>query len=582
MRNLNWFSYAIASLLVCQMALAEDSPAVLATQARAIFRANCGRCHHGPGSAGGDFDLLKPKDLVDNALIEPKQPDKSTLFQRVSRGEMPPKPARLSVEDVHALKRWIDAGAPEFASGTVERKHISLASVLKSVRDHLRDLDRDQRPYLRFLTLHTVHNNPQMLDLDLRTHRAALSKVLNSLSWKSKIVLPKALDEAQTVFAIDVRDFDWDRIDGWHDIMRAYPYGLKYRNLTDETLRKLDEYIEEMTGCELGVIRADWFIATASRPPLYHTLLQIPMNAKELERRVEVDIPANFQSPAPERIARAGFPQSGVSGQNRELERHESSFGYYWKSYDFKAESARSKLTRFPLGPLNLFGSKRHPFAGQAFVHDGGEIIFGLPNGLQGYMLVDGQDHRIDVGPIEVVSDAVKTAGTAQIVNGVSCMSCHAHGMIKFEDTIRNGSSAFGDAEQHVKKLYPTKEVMDGLVEADEKRFMTALEKATGPFLKQGADKDRPIQNFAEPVGEAARLYRLGFLDLAMVAIELDVEHPQDVLTKVGEKRLKHLGLESLLKPGGVISRFDWEAIDGVSLMQEVARELRYTPFGVR
>lgn len=575
----------VLAMVCCACAAAnaaEDSPEVLAAQARAIFRTHCGRCHHGPGSAGGDFDLLKPSDLVENSLMTPNKPEVSTLYQRVSRGEMPPKPARINVEDVHALQRWIAIGATAFSQGSDERKHVSLTAVLKTVRDHLRDVDRDQRPYLRFLTLHTVHNNPQMLDLDLRTHRAAMSKVLNSLSWKPRIVLPKALDEAQTVFAIDIRDFDWDRIDGWRDIMKAYPYGVKYRNLADETLRKLDEDIEEMTGCEIGVIRADWFIATASRPPLYHTLLQIPMNAKDLERRVEVDIPANVLNPTPERVARAGFQQSGVSGQNRLLERHLSSHGYYWKSYDFKADSARTKLTRFPLGPLNLFGNARHPFAGQAFAHDGGEVIFSLPNGLQGYMLVDGEDRRIDAGPIEVVSDAVKTAGTAAIVNGVSCMSCHTHGMIRFNDTIRDGSSVFGDAEKHLKKLYPPKDVMDQLVDADEQRFLTALEKAVGPFLKQGTDKNRSIRDFAEPVGEVARLYRLGFLDLQTVAIELDIENPQVVLTKVGEKRVKQLGLEPLLKTGGVISRFDWEAVDGVSLMQEVARELRYTPIGLR
>ncbi len=123
---------------------------------------------------------------------------------------------------------------------------------------------------------------------------------------------------------------------------------------------------------------------------------------------------------------------------------------------------------------------------------------------------------------------------------------------------------------------------MDQLVDADEQRFFTALENAVGPFLKQGTDKNRSIRDFAEPVGEVARLYRLGFLDLQTVAIELDVENPQVVLTKVGEKRVKQLGLEPLLKTGGVISRFDWEAVDGVSLMQEVARELRYTRIGLR
>src|SRR5206468_705155 len=109
-----------------------------------------------------------------------------------------------------------------------------------------------------------------------------------------------------------------------------------------------------------------------------------------------VDVAGEFLDPRPERIARAGFPRSGVSGQNRMVERHDahgtSGSAYYWKSYDFKPANGRGKLTRFPLGPLDLFEKGRHPYANQAFAHDGGEIIFGLPNGLQAYLLVDGQD----------------------------------------------------------------------------------------------------------------------------------------------------------------------------------------------
>jgi hypothetical protein len=54
---------------------------------------------------------------------------------------------------------------------------------------------------------------------------------------------------------------------------------------------------------------------------------------------------------------------------------------------------------------------------------------------------------------------------------------------------------------------------------------------------------------------------------------------PEIMLKKIGEKRLKELGLEALLQPGGLISRAEWETVDGVSLMREVARELRATPF---
>ena len=45
------------------------------------------------------------------------------------------------------------------------------------------------------------------------------------------------------------------------------------------------------------------------------------------------------------------------------------------------------------------------------------------------------------------------------------------------------------------------------------------------------------------------------------------------------DREVKQLGMEALLREGGVISRLDWEAVDGTSLMQETARELGATPF---
>jgi len=151
--------------------------------------------------------------------------------------------------------------------------------------------------------------------------------------------------------------------------------------------------------------------------------------------------------------------------------------------------------------------------------------------------------------------------------------------MLSLKDTIRDGSAMFGDAEKQVKLLYPVQSKIDQLLARDEQRFLNALEKCVGPFLREGDDKDKPLKEFAEPIGEVARWHRLVYIDLKTLACELNVENPQDILTKVGEKRLKQLGLEALLKVNGVISRPEWEAIDGVSLMQELARELRYTPF---
>lgn len=560
----------------------------LATQARIVLKQFCQRCHHGEGSEGGDFDVLRDKTMTaargdKKPLVIPGDLAKSVLLRKMQKGlkgelgQMPPKEVvreRPTAADVEAVQQWIAAGSPAFPAAET-RPFLGTQAVLTAVRDHLASAHAVDRPYLRYFTLTHLHNNPKVPDGDLRVYRAALSKALNSLSWKQAPVIPQAVDREQTVFVVDVRKLDWDRHNLWQEVMKAYPFGLKYRNHPNPALQRLDADISAMTDCELPYVRADWFIATATRPPLYHTLLQLPNNAGDLERALHVNIKANFLR---DELLRGGFAASGVSGQNRLVERHEAAFGSYWKSYDFKLENKRNRLMEFPLGPK----FQGNPFLRQAFDHDGGEIIFNLPNGLQGYLLVDGKDKRIDAGPVAVVSDALKTSGTAEIVSGVSCMACHKFGMIGFKDQVRDGKAVFDEARDKVLRLYPEQKVIDERVKEDTDRFLRALEKTTiGPFLRGADDKDRDIHDFAEPIGEIARLYRLVDLDLAAVALELDLEKPEQLKAVIAvNKRLQAWGLAPLLQEGGLIKRQDWEKIGATSLMQRVARELdRGTPF---
>ena len=51
-------------------------------------------------------------------------------------------------------------------------------------------------------------------------------------------------------------------------------------------------------------MRADWFVAVASRPPLYHDILQLPRSEGELEKMLRVDVLENIRQ---ERAVRAGF-----------------------------------------------------------------------------------------------------------------------------------------------------------------------------------------------------------------------------------------------------------------------------------
>src|SRR5262249_4499946 len=179
----------------------------------------------------------------------------------------------------------------------------------------------------------------------------------------------------------------------------------------------------ELTGSNRPHLRGDWFVATASRPPFYHDFLQLPGTDRALERLLQVDVPADLQD---DNAVRAGFNGSGVAKNNRVLERHDAAHGAYWRSYDFSDNTGRQNVFERPLGPAPGPGG---------FTHAGGEIIFNLPNGLQGYLLVDRDGRRVDKAPGDIVSDPRRPDRLVE--NGLSCMSCHVAGLLPNDDPVR-------------------------------------------------------------------------------------------------------------------------------------------------
>ena len=73
-------------------------------------------------------------------------------------------------------------------------------------------------------------------------------------------------------------------------------------------------------------------------------------------------------------------------------------------------------------------------------------------------MLVDGQGRRIDKGPTAIVSDPQRPDRAVE--NGLSCMSCHARGMIDKADQVRDhvekNAAAFARRDvETILALYP-------------------------------------------------------------------------------------------------------------------------------
>ena len=534
-----------------------------------LVKQYCYKCHNGSMF----FDITDGPGLIEDKYLAVDEQgnvdlDKSQIWARLKKSEMPPEDQpQPTADQKETIGKWLAAGAKR--PSRVKRPFVTQADMLSAILNDVMSVRDVDRPYQRYFTLtHLYNNNEQVSEFDLRLYRAALSKAINSLSWEPEIVVPKAIDDPQTIYRVDVRDLGWDKQSLWREIIKQYPYGLTFKNSQDPAIKETYLEIERITGSPLPYVRADWFVVTATRPPLYHTLLGIPATDVELEQILGVDVASDFQR---NRISRAGFAESGISTANRLVDRHPARMGkYYWKSYDFKKDNARSNLFQLPLGP-EFAGNPHLEFA---FAQDGGEQIFGLPNGLQGYMLVDRHGNRIDKGPIDVVRDRNEVSGSPEVFAGISCMACHQHGMRTFKDTVRAGIGVFGDARDKALELFVPQDEMDKLVSADADRFMAALSTTIGPFLQTGDDRSRDLKDFAEPITAVTAIYDRD-MPLEMAAFELGVEKPDDlkIAIKVNPE-LKALGLGPLAN-GALIQRNQWEDIRDVnSAMQKAARSL--------
>ena len=281
---------------------------------------------------------------------------------------------------------------------------------------------------------------------------------------------------------------------------------------------------------DIPSVHADWFIAQASLPPLYHDLLSLPFTDRELETRLEVDVIRNILNAPGVRVWRAGTNNSGVSNNNRVIERHTSRYGAYWKSYDFAGS----------VGTQNIF---THPLS---FTHDGGEVVFNLPNGLQGYYITNATGFRLDDAPINIVSNPAASDPTVR--NGLSCFGCHTEGVKTFEDEVRsviesNTTPAY-DKEQAL-RLYVEQSRLDAHLQADMNRYQAALEATGGAF------------GDIEPISRFHEVYQ-GPVNLAYAAAVVGLE-PQVFLEKIRENiGIQNIGLLVLDSENGSMKRDTW------------------------
>jgi hypothetical protein len=495
--------------------------------------------------------ILDRDRLVARGKIAPGKAAESSLLKRMQAGKMPPpdEAPRPNADEIKVVERWIAAGAPSATAAVAPRKQILEADLNARILADLQKADRRERRFFRYFSL-VPQYNAGLAEDELQSYRIAFAQLLNSLSWHPRISVPRAVDADRTVLRIDLRDYQWDA-NTWDRILADYPYGI---SADTSTARAAMVY----TLTRLPVIRIDWFLATACRPPLYQDILQLPTNAAELERQLRVDVAQDIQQ---ERVARAGFNGSGVSRNNRVLERHDSILGVYWRTYDFDAVP-QNLIERDVLLPdrRNIFAYPLGPGGGDnTFQHAGGEIIFSLPNGLHGFMLVNANGVRVDKAPVAIVSDPKRP--DRQVETGISCMSCHVRGINVKDDQIRDhvgrNAKAFRktDAET-IRALYVPAAKMHALMEDDAERYRRSVEKCGGRV------------NVTAPIATFTLRYEAD-LDLPTAASEVGVSS-EEMRARLAEADDLTRNLGALLTAGGTVHRPVW-----VQAFADVARALR-------
>ena len=506
----------------------------LAQDAYAIFEASCLNCH-GPDGAFRETLLMERAELIDGGTVIPGNPDASELYKRLlgpteNGVQMPFGQPQLPAQSIDTVRRWILAGAPQWTTTrTTDSRFISPAEVLDTIESHLNSLSSFDRAFARYFTLTHLYNASETTEI-LGEYRKALAKLVNSLSWGSGIINPQPIDPQATIFYIDLRHYEWDRNDGWTKIEDEYPYHISFDAPEHLATRNQLGRLQTQMKTDIPSVHIDWFIANASTPPLYHDLLSLPLTDRDLETRLEVDVARNLINAPGVRVWRAGFNNSGVSTNNRVVERHTSRYGAYWKSYDFAGSVGTQNILTNPL----------------SFTHDGGEAIFNLPNGLQGYYLVNASGFRLDDAPINIVSNPAASDPTVR--NGISCIGCHTEGMKTFEDEVRsviesNPNPPYNKAQ--ALRLYVEKSDMDALVGKDMEKYRAALAATGGVF------------GGVEPVSRFHEAFQ-GPVDAAYAAAVVGLQ-TETFLERVRENTgLQNVGLLALDNANGSVNRDTW------------------------
>ena len=174
-----------------------------AQDAYAIFEQKCLICH-GPDGAYRETLLIEHTPLIENGTVMPGNPEASELYKRLlttdTAKRMPLGSPPLSAPAIDTIRRWILAGAPDWAAiPPPDSRFIPPGEILDTIETHLMSLPAFDRAFTRYFTLTHLYNAGRTAEI-LQEYRSGLSKLVNSLSWEREVTNPQSIDPQGTIF----------------------------------------------------------------------------------------------------------------------------------------------------------------------------------------------------------------------------------------------------------------------------------------------------------------------------------------------------------------------------------------------
>ncbi len=395
-----------------------------------VLLSNCGGCHGSQltpltARSGMNYidDMLK---LAEKQKLIPLDSESSPIIRRMRDGSMPPPlegGVRVREADIELVANYINNPAfwPSAPQVVCENPAVGFDDIYEAVAVDLRGEEDRDKPFLRYVSLQNRVTAGICTNTALDLERQALTKMLNMLSINANVAVPIPVNAVQTLYRIDLRDYDWNRAidvegqpftDVWEAIVDANTYAVPFVGEDADDARA-----DALT--DVPVMFLDSMLDVAMIGNLYYAIIDVDVTQTMdsfIIDKLGIDVVANLED---EDLIRAGTTLSRVSRQDRLIEGHRIDIrpGVFYQSFDF-ANVQNESIFQDPFG----------------FNEGGREAIFTLPNGLLAYMIADDAGNLVEDS--DILFDA--SQGNYRAVTSVSCSACHVTGLIPVADQVRD------------------------------------------------------------------------------------------------------------------------------------------------